>query len=241
VILPMSVADFTGDVEDEDGVVFHAVSIKVPAKAKPVINPEDENEDDQFALRIPNLDAHQKDCAERAMEIGRSIGIPDAELREVVAAAAHHDVGKADKRFQVYLGAVEGGPLVAKSGRKFIREIERRLKQEATLPQGWLHEALSLDNLKPDVPPLMRWLIGTHHGNGRPSWPVALGKDVGQVQSAFDGDWAELHASLVAHYGTWRLALLESVVRTADWSCSMAPAYCTIPEPDIPSASEVSS
>jgi CRISPR-associated endonuclease/helicase Cas3 len=240
VTLPVSVNSFTGEVRDDDGHLFHAISVNVNPELIPAVNPEDESEDDQSAPKVTNLDAHQKDCAERARKIGLSIGLPKAEIDEAVAAAEHHDDGKADHRFQVYLGAVEGGPLVAKSGRKRIPKTDRRLWAEAGLPSGWRHEAASLEKLESDTPPLTRWLIGTHHGNGRPSWPIACGEGVGQVQSAFNGDWAELHDALVAHYGAWRLALLEAVVRTADWSCSMAPAYYTISESELLTSSEVS-
>ena len=64
----------------------------------------------------------------------------------------------------------DGRPL-AKSGRSW----SPRAWMRAGLPGGWRHEALSVQMARahPDLsaardPALVLWLIGTHHGLGRP-------------------------------------------------------------------------
>jgi CRISPR-associated endonuclease/helicase Cas3 len=93
---------------------------------------------------------------------------------------------------------------------------------------------------------LVLWLIGTHHGWGRPFFPHADPMDVcdvaprdGLLQAfglesvlqggpgpqslafEFEGsDWAQMFSSLKAKYGIWGLARLEAFVRLADHRAS---------------------
>jgi hypothetical protein len=45
------------------------------------------------------------------------------------------------------------------------------------------------------------------------------------------GDWAGMRARLLATYGHWGLALLEAVVRLADWRVSEAEQASVGPAP----------
>jgi CRISPR-associated endonuclease/helicase Cas3 len=166
-------------------------------------------------------------------------------------AALFHDVGKADPRFQAWLAG--GDPygwderhILAKSG----AAIPPGARANARLPDRWRHEALSvrLATLHPKLseaadPALVLWLIGTHHGFGRPLFPHAdpldirarsdipaiFGKQLrleagpGPQSLAFDFaglDWAGMYCELKQRYGVWGLARLEAFVRLADHRAS---------------------
>jgi CRISPR-associated endonuclease/helicase Cas3 len=96
-------------------------------------------------------------------------------------------------------------------------------------------------------PELVLWLIGVHHGFGRPLFPHAdpwdhrshrdlpraLGRDwslppgYGPQSLAFDfrgRDWAQIFEELKRRYGIWGLARLEAFVRLADHRASEAAA-----------------
>ena len=108
-------------------------------------------------------------------------GLSDAICGDIALSGFLHDPGKADPRWQTY--AVGGAPygadmkeVLAKSGRRSPKGAWGR----AGLPDDWRHEALSvrLTMIHPDFrqardPALMLWLIGTHHGFGRPLFPHA--------------------------------------------------------------------
>ena len=164
---------------------------------------------------------------------GERIGVRlAADLR---LAAALHDIGKADPRFQLFLSGADwwnrpdGKPL-AKSGRR----MERDAWERAELPDRWRHEARSVALATADArfseahdPHLVLWLIGTHHGLGRPFFGFAdseIGNDGPQsLAYDFDGlDWPALFARLRQHYGSWRLAWLETILRLADHRASEA-------------------
>ncbi|MEA2755034.1 MAG: CRISPR-associated endonuclease/helicase Cas3, partial [Aliidongia sp.] len=118
------------------------------------------------------------------------------------------------------------------------------------LPRHWRHEALSVrlgamhrefegavDRM------LVLWLIGTHHGYGRPFFPHTDTKD-GELRQGlltvfgdaralesgcgpqslafmFEGyDWAGIFEALKERYGIWGLARLETFIRLADHRAS---------------------
>lgn len=176
------------------------------------------------------------------------------ELREdIVLSGWLHDPGKADARYQAYYagGDPYGADLtepLAKSGQK---RLPRGAWERAGLPSDWRHEALSVrvamlhsDFTQAHDPELVLWLIGTHHGYGRPLFPHADPQDAenrplhlprefggklqleagaGPQSLAFDfngQDWATLFEALKRRYGVWGLARLEAFVRLADHRAS---------------------
>jgi CRISPR-associated endonuclease/helicase Cas3 len=175
-----------------------------------------------------------------------------AQLADVSLAAYLHDPGKADPRFQAFLAG--GDPYGPDSTEPLAKSGQARLAvgawDRAGLPSNWRHEALSvrLAMIHPDFghaydPELVLWLIGTHHGYGRPLFPHADDKDAvprsgllkcfgsdadlapghGPQSLAFDFgglDWAQTFERLKQRYGIWGLARLEAFVRLADHRAS---------------------
>jgi CRISPR-associated endonuclease/helicase Cas3 len=106
--------------------------------------------------------------------------IPDL-ASDVALAAFLHDVGKADLRFQQFLGGSRWVPpqrILAKSGIARTHAENLRIWSIVGLPRQWRHEALSVSIAMEhellrtaNDAELVLWLIGTHHGFGRPDFP----------------------------------------------------------------------
>jgi CRISPR-associated endonuclease/helicase Cas3 len=198
------------------------------------------------------LDEHSSEVSEWADAFARRAGLSATTVADLALAAYLHDAGKADPRFQAYLSG--GDPfgwdeqrVLAKSGRPSLPSSSW---EAADLPPRWRHEALSvrLALLHPRFataqdPALVLWLVGVHHGFGRPlfphadKWdertrtdlPRALGVDwrlepgLGPQSLAFrfnGRDWAQIYEDLKRQYGIWGLARLEAFVRLADHRAS---------------------
>jgi CRISPR-associated endonuclease/helicase Cas3 len=84
---------------------------------------------------------------------------------------------------------------------------------------------------------LVLWLIGTHHGHGRPFFPpcfdpqpattselrinnMILEVRADEAPLRLDQGWFERAARLRRHYGPWELARLEAILRLADHAAS---------------------
>lgn len=200
-----------------------------------------------------SLSEHSKDVERQAEAFAKAAGLPNDRVADLKLAGFLHDAGKADWRFQRWLYA--GDPLgpdpdekdavLAKSG----RSLPRATRAASGLPENWRHEAFSV-RLAPHVPrfadahdpELVLWLIGVHHGHGRPFFPhrdpedqkprtlppvLGLPSEVppgaGPQSLAFDWhgfDWPSVFARLTARYGAWELARMEAILRLADHRAS---------------------
>lgn len=161
------------------------------------------------------LDQHMQGVAGKAREIA-GVG---ADADAVVNAAAVHDAGKAEPRFQVMLYgdpvAASSGVLLAKSGIGRRKDVQAA-QMAAKVPRGFRHELASLA-YEPVTDPLIRHLIATHHGFGRPWFPTCADADAPGVQiGELDGTWLGQFAELRQGLGYWKLAYLELLVRAAD-------------------------
>ena len=195
------------------------------------------------------LDDHGNRVACFAKRFAETLGL--GEVTDDLRLAAYlHDAGKADRRFQLMLSGGDpwnrpDGPPLAKSGRSWSPGAGKR----AGLPEGWRHEALSV-RMAPahprfadaQDPALVLWLIGSHHGLGRPffdfldptpeqeplpcldvaDWRLAAGKPGPQsLAFEFHGvDWPSLFEDLKRRYGIWGLAHMEAILRLADHRAS---------------------
>ena len=204
-----------------------------------------------------SLQQHSDDVEHRAADFAKTAGLPDGRIADLKLAGFLHDAGKADPRFQAWLhygdplgpDPDEENAVLAKSG----RPLPPVARATSGLPDKWRHEALSV-RLAPHVarfnevqdPELVLWLIGTHHGYGRPFFPhcdaaddkprklpavIGLPSELpagpGPQSLAYDRDgldWPALFVRLKARYGVWELARMEAVLRLADHRASEARA-----------------
>jgi len=142
-----------------------------------------------------------------------------ARLPAVVAEACEraglwHDVGKTDERWQLAVGGK--GKALAKSASRSDAQVIAAWRA-AGLPRGWRHEMASATATS-QASDLERYLIGSHHGRGRPLLPALPDPEL--WRSCGGEDWPGLFAELQQRYGFWGLAYLETVVRLADWAQS---------------------
>jgi CRISPR-associated endonuclease/helicase Cas3 len=159
------------------------------------------------AYRSVFLRDHGHAVAAEVVSLAQSLGLADPDLLDALRrAGAGHDAGKADPRWQAMVGGDQDNVLAKGPGGD---------NPWLPLPPGWRHEMGSVAQLAA-APPLVRYLVGTHHGNGRPLFPAAPGIELWRQM----GDWAGLRGELAERWGHWGLALLETLVRLADWRVS---------------------
>jgi CRISPR-associated endonuclease/helicase Cas3 len=198
---------------------------------------------------------HLANVESKAQSFARAAGLDDHLTKLVTLAARLHDLGKVDPRFQADLRGTNTllardpalasllqskWPPLAKSKRiGFVRG------PRAT-PERFRHEALSValaakypevTVLDDDDRDLVLWLIGTHHGHGRPFFPPCFDPQpatIGEVRIdnlilrvradeaplRLDQGWFERAARLCQRYGPWELARLEAILRLADHAAS---------------------
>jgi hypothetical protein len=243
-------ARYPADDGGGDGVVAIAsVVIDIPQTLPGVEQEEDEPEGDEasFTGRKVPLDEHLKSVGGTARDFASASGLQDALIKTIELAGLWHDQGKRDWRFQAWLHGSELQALaeechpIAKSGRD---PSQWQPSADFGYPRGARHEFVSVrlfeqagravaDGVNLE---LARFLIGTHHGFGRPFAPVmqdnspvdvklTLGGQELIVSSdhrlhRLDGGWADLFWSLIRRFGWWGLAYLEALLITADRTVS---------------------
>lgn len=227
-----------------DGWGWICSGCKAPSSA-PVLLWEDE--DSSLEEEQRTLEDHAKDVA-KVLELWlKQIALPGSIGPTLAAFPPLHDIGKADPRFQDFLcgGPMEsdGQPVRAKSGEGELTRAEIRERWKACgLPDRWRHELCSLDLLEANpglldrVPekrrPLLRHLIGTHHGFGRILPPVIENAGAPVIERELSGQlcrvatrhdwhrldsgWIDQFAGLQRQFGWHGLAWLEAIVRLAD-------------------------
>ena len=208
---------------------------------------EDDTASHAFGKPV-ELDDHGRRVECFAKGFARVLGLEEV-ADDLGLAAFLHDAGKADPRFQTMLAGGDpwnrpDGPPLAKSRRSWSPQAWGR----AELPKGWRHEALSVQMARAHPllatardPALVLWLIGSHHGLGRPffnfldpapeqplpcldvaEWQLPEEK-MGPQSMAFEfagSDWPSLFEDLKRRYGIWGLAHLEAILRLSDHRAS---------------------
>jgi CRISPR-associated endonuclease/helicase Cas3 len=201
-------------------------------------------EDDQSSagLRAVALPEHSRGVRDFAARFAAQAGLPEPIAQDVALAAFLHDAGKAHPAFKLWMYggdelAAAGGETLAKSGRAVLG---RAARARARLPSGARHEVASLAFAEAHPAfarahdaDLVLWLIGTHHGWGRPFFPPVPWPEQGTVFEVSLGDgtvrsrdmksfpeftaaWLDRQARLSCRYGPWGLARLEAILRLAD-------------------------
>ncbi len=196
-----------------------------------------------------SLEDHSREVRCFAQRFGERAGLNASLAADVALGAFLHDAGKADPRFQAMLYggkwlAVDEGTVLAKSA----AGGGQKAWKDSGLPERWRHEALSVRIARAhrlfdtaNDRELVLWLIGVHHGYGRPFFPhsdelaprdlppvlggipVADGPGPQSLGFNFDGyDWSQMFHELKTRYGIWGLATLEAFVRLADHRASEA-------------------
>ncbi|MEY3730960.1 MAG: hypothetical protein RLZZ57_1716 [Pseudomonadota bacterium] len=194
-----------------------------------------------IADRSISLLQHSADVVAKAEAFAAAAGLSDERIADIRIAARLHDAGKADPRFQSMLvggdrllAALRLGEPLAKSRVELTRADAIAARRRTGLPERWRHEAQSVTRAMKDPqlaqaydPELVLWLIGTHHGHGRPLFPhddPAEPTDTpGPQRLDFqfrEQDWPQIFERLKARYGPWELARLEALLRLADHRAS---------------------
>jgi CRISPR-associated endonuclease/helicase Cas3 len=215
---------------------------RTPALAAGV-GPDETDEDDTGSLtgEVP-LRVHTDGVVRKANSFALGCGLMDGAAMAVRFAAAMHDYGKCDDRFQMLLDPLRNpadDPLAKGEAGLPVAELRRRGRM-AGYPSGARHEFASVaiaggyskwpEGCDRD---LVLHLIGTHHGYGRALPPAWKEKDAEhEIRASVDGEqvtvkgvnriaslasgWVDRYGRLTRKYGWWGLAYLEAVLRRAD-------------------------
>ncbi len=194
------------------------------------------------------LCGHGDRVGERAGQWARAIGLPENLVEDLVTAGRHHDDGKDDPRMQAALGAVvdERGFLLLEEPRqrgrrtplsksRLPRRYWNRSMRMAGVPSGLeaskrpqrisLKEQLEKGEQTAHDPDLVMHLVLSHHGRFRGPGPVCLPEHgpAPRHQDPNAPSWAEAISRfhrLNDRYGPYTLALVEAILRLADWDVS---------------------
>jgi len=160
----------------------------------------------QSAQTLPE---HSEQVAALTAIITGSRSMPDHEAAAVVLAALHHDDGKTRPEWQRLMyqeQPVNPAVLLAKSGATLSRTENTAAMMTAGLEQGWRHEALSAAMLSgSNAPDLAVHLAGSHHGRGRPFYPLITPQRAEQNITATGG---QRFADLTQRYGPGLISVL---------------------------------
>ena len=225
-----------------------AIELKLPRNAR---TPRGDavTEDDGSVYtgqRSVLLSAHSKGVEYYARRFASQSGLPQELIEDLALSGFLHDAGKAHPDFKRFLyGGDElaaNGPDLAKSARlpPNAREWDE-LRLRSGLPRGARHEIASLCFAaahnrfeKAHDRDLVLWLVGTHHGHGRPFFPAetewprkgeTFEADLGDGKllsktsrslAELTSQWFELFERVTTRYGVWGLARLEAILRLAD-------------------------
>ena len=183
------------------------------------------DEDARAVARQPQrLDAHQRWAGEAAARIATALGLEAADRAMLVAAARHHDDGKAAQRWQRALSAPSdwraNGPYAKTAGPVRHHRLNGfRHEFKSTLDA----ERNGLDGLDRSDPRFMLalHLIAAHHGSARPAIGID-GHDDLPPSAAEPGAHAIAvrFAHLQRQWGPWGLAWWEALLRAADRAAS---------------------
>ena len=171
-------------------------------------------------VKVP-LDVHLEGVARKV----ESIAGRHRERERMARAARRHDIGKIESRFQFMLhgdpfSAAEG-PVLAKSGLDTHSQI-RASYFRSGLPEGFRHELASV-HYSSEADELVRYLIASHHGFGRPWFPDCTDRNApGGRLLGLDSGWLASFSSLLKDHTIWGLAGMELLLRVADTRQSRA-------------------
>jgi CRISPR-associated endonuclease/helicase Cas3 len=191
------------------------------------------DEDDSYvAGRAVPLAAHSADVEELAREYATAVGLPLLLVEDLALAGWLHDIGKADRRFQILL---RGGseityfkdetPWAKSAMQPGANALQRLAQRRSGYPQGARHEVQSVAMIEQHLDVLSKkahdldlviHLVASHHGHCRPFAPVVV-------------DAAPVTVSLPAHaskrFGTIDFAPASSRHELQRLDSSLAPRF----------------
>ena len=258
--------EFCKDTDHESWFVLYVKnrlkSGVLPELCKTELDDESSNDavterDDSWAtgVRVELLD-HLDHVEAKSRDLAQRSGLDEKMTKLLALAGRMHDLGKADHRFQTDLYGVSTltrlslndiffHPLLAKNTQK-----DRPRSHNRAVSKNFRHEALSIalaqehhtvKQLNEEESDLVLWLVGTHHGHGRPFFPpcedcmdgptkgttVSMEIDEQKLVAntvdapiRMDQGWFERGARLLRRFGPWELARLEAILRLADHAAS---------------------
>ncbi len=247
---PMGRIRVVRDKNDDPLALEQAVRRRKGVSAVAGLGGEAVTEDDESSRaeqRPVLLNAHCQGVSSHARRFAQQIGLVPSLVEDIALAGFLHDGGKAHPAFKrlLYggneLAAIGGSPLAKSTKLPGSRREWDEACERAGFPQGGRHEVASLAYAeahpklaKTHDAELVLWLIGTHHGHGRPFFPAIdwpgqsaevieadLGDGVATATctrsiAALTAQWIDMFARLEAEYGPWGLARLEAILRLAD-------------------------
>jgi CRISPR-associated endonuclease/helicase Cas3 len=209
--------------------------------------PEDDEASFSLGGRPVLLSTHCSSVGKTAREFASKCCLSGELIDALDQSGFWHDQGKRDPRFQAWLHGSELKALAAHARGQFLAKSGRDLKQWQSsetfgYPAGSRHEFASVRLFEQigassgaDYD-LMRFLIGTHHGRGRPFPPVLHDPDPVEIKLTYrgkcvsissdhslyrlDSGWVDLFWKMVRSYGWWGIAYLEAVIIAADRTVS---------------------
>jgi CRISPR-associated endonuclease/helicase Cas3 len=208
------------------------------------VGPDETEEDDTGSLPGAGvtLRVHTDGVLQRAVDFAGGCGLPDRAAAAVRFAAAMHDYGKYDDRFQMFLDPLRNPaaePLAKGEAELPVAQLRRR-RGMAGYPKGARHEfgSVAIAEKYSKWPEdcdrdLVLYLIGTHHGYGRALAPIWTEDDPEyEIDACVEGErvtvkgvdrvarvdsgWVDRYWRLTRTYGWWGLAYMEAILRRAD-------------------------
>ena len=193
---------------------------------------------------------HCREVAKLSGAFALGCGLPDELVACEILAGEAHDLGKGDPRFQLSL--YEANPILMRKANKLLAKsinppadlaTAKRYRQHSGYPVGTRHECYSAVLIEghkrlldeSSNRDLALYLVGTHHGRGRPLMPAiddpgtAIRLEFDDMMLSFSGQhgleqldsgWTDRFWQLNRRYGYWGLAYLEMLLRLADHSQS---------------------
>lgn len=175
-------------------------SLRVDAEA----DVTSEEEESSFLGRPVSLKTHSMDVEAFARRFAATLRLPRPLAEDLALAGWLHDIGKADRRFQLLLrrgDAIEyykdETPLAKSALARGARHEQHRAQQKSGYPRGARHEVQSVAMLETRLELLQKrahdvdlvlHLVASHHGHCRPFAPAVI--DEAPVSVGLEhGEW----------------------------------------------------
>lgn len=211
-------------------------------EARPTVRLDDlDGSDDSNSMTgtAVSLIDHLEGVGALAADFARRVGLSEALVADFDLAGRAHDLGKVDRRFQLML---HGDPIAYAMADEPVAKSRpgQAGRRRFGYPMGARHEFATLTMVEAEQqfisnandPDLVRHLVVTHHGRGRPLPLVVVDPDpekldidvfghhfvaTSEVPIGVSGPAsAERFWRLIERYGTHGLAWLEAIFRLAD-------------------------